>query len=121
MSDATLASWRSRRRVTDGPLTLNPLSKRRSRMKRPKLAEMMLIPLIRWWTVALSAATGAACGTGTIGSDIQIVDATPPQLSGLTAVPTSGTTAVVSWSTDELATSIVEYGTSASYGQANPL
>ena len=39
-------------------------------------------------------------------------DTTPPVISGLTATPGSGGTATVAWTTDEPATSLVEYGTS---------
>ncbi len=42
-------------------------------------------------------------------------DTTPPGISAVTATP-APTSAVISWTTDEPATSQVEYGTSASYG-----
>ncbi|TYL52634.1 N,N-dimethylformamidase beta subunit family domain-containing protein [Agromyces mariniharenae] len=41
------------------------------------------------------------------------VDSTPPTISGATAAPTGGTTAEVSWTTNEAATSRVEFGTSS--------
>lgn len=40
------------------------------------------------------------------------VDSTPPVVSALTATPTSGTTATVTWTTDEPSDSQVDYGTS---------
>lgn len=42
------------------------------------------------------------------------VDSTPPSISGATAIVTGGTTAEVSWTTNEPATSRVEFGTSPS-------
>ncbi len=44
------------------------------------------------------------------------IDTTPPTLSNIEVIPDS-TTAVVTWRTDELATSRIDYGLSANYGQ----
>ena len=43
------------------------------------------------------------------------LDTTPPTISSITATPAS-TTASITWTTDELASSRVEYGTTISYG-----
>lgn len=45
-------------------------------------------------------------------------DTTPPTISSVTATPSSPYTAAVTWNTDEVATSAVEYGLSTSYGTA---
>jgi internalin A len=48
-------------------------------------------------------------------------DETPPVISGVSASDITETTATVSWTTDEAATSQVEYGLTASYGSATLL
>jgi serine protease len=54
------------------------------------------------------AAVQEALGGGT-------PDTTPPVISDVTATPSS-TTATITWTTDEAATSVVYYGTTSSYG-----
>ncbi len=44
-----------------------------------------------------------------------------PVISGVTTTGITGTSAIISWSTDEPATSQVQYGTSASYGSTSTL
>ncbi|MEM3738881.1 MAG: fibronectin type III domain-containing protein [Thermoplasmata archaeon] len=44
-------------------------------------------------------------------------DTTPPKISNVTVVNITSTSAVVMWTTDEPSSSIVEYGTTTSYGQ----
>lgn len=44
------------------------------------------------------------------------VDTTPPQISNVTAVAKSDTSVLLTWSTDEAATSQVEYGATSVYG-----
>ncbi len=46
-------------------------------------------------------------------------DTTPPVLSGVRATNITDTTALILWTTDEAADSLVEYGTTASYGRAS--
>jgi phosphodiesterase/alkaline phosphatase D-like protein len=48
-------------------------------------------------------------------------DTTPPVISGITASNLTSTGAVVTWSTNEAATSQVEYGTTTSYGSSSTL
>ena len=47
-------------------------------------------------------------------------DVTPPIMSAVGAVPT-GTSAAITWTTNEIATSQVEYGTTSGYGSSVPL
>jgi chitodextrinase len=47
-------------------------------------------------------------------------DTTPPQISGVSVVE-ADTSAQVSWSTDEPATGVVEYGATAAYGATSPM
>src|SRR5262249_44888430 len=49
-----------------------------------------------------------------------LVDATFPTISGVSVVP-AAVAATVNWTTDEPATSMVDYGASASYGSSSPL
>ncbi|MCX8173466.1 MAG: fibronectin type III domain-containing protein [Thermoplasmata archaeon] len=44
-------------------------------------------------------------------------DTTPPQISNVTVVNITASSAVVMWTTDEPSSSVVEYGTTTSYGQ----
>ena len=48
-------------------------------------------------------------------------DTTPPVVSGITASNITGTGAVITWSTNEAATSQVEYGTTTAYGSLSAL
>ena len=52
-------------------------------------------------------------GDTSIGADFDL-DNVPPQVSGVSAVPTTGS-ATVSWQTDEVSTGYVEYGLTTSY------
>src|SRR5207249_3424092 len=71
------------------------------------------------YTVAAFDAAGntaSAAVTVTVNNDL-----TPPVLSGATASALSVDTATISWTTDELADSQVEYGLSTGYGSASVL
>ncbi len=48
-------------------------------------------------------------------------DTTPPVISDVSAEGVSGTSAVITWTTDEPADGQVEYGTTPAYGQMSPL
>ena len=48
-------------------------------------------------------------------------DAVPPTISGVGASGTTISSAVITWTTGESATSQVEYGTSSGYGSSSPL
>ncbi len=48
-------------------------------------------------------------------------DTTPPTISGVNTSNITPSTATITWSTNEPADSLVEYGTSTSYGQSTPL
>jgi peptidoglycan hydrolase-like protein with peptidoglycan-binding domain len=48
-------------------------------------------------------------------------DATPPQISLITIAPLATSTATVTWTTSELATSTIQYGTTAGYGMTSSL
>ncbi|TAK03045.1 MAG: hypothetical protein EPO39_12735 [Candidatus Manganitrophaceae bacterium] len=48
-------------------------------------------------------------------------DTTPPTLSGITTSSLTFNSVVITWSTDENATTQVEYGTTAAYGASSPL
>ncbi|HEY5593629.1 MAG TPA: fibronectin type III domain-containing protein, partial [Nitrospiria bacterium] len=49
-----------------------------------------------------------------------ISDTIPPVISAMTTGSITGTSAAVNWSTDEPATSLVEYGTTTAYGNSTP-
>src|SRR4051794_504267 len=70
--------------------------------------------------VALLIALLGACGRAEIDTK-SMEDTTAPLLMDITTASVTASSAVITWSTDELATSIVEYGTSRSYGEATPL
>jgi hypothetical protein len=48
-------------------------------------------------------------------------DTTPPNISAVQATAVGGSGATISWTTDEPADGLVEYGTTASYGSQTPL
>ena len=67
-----------------------------------------------------------AAGNLTVSGDHTLTtssspDVTPPVISGITASNVTGTGAVVTWGTDEGATSLVEYGTTTAYGAFSPM
>jgi hypothetical protein len=55
-----------------------------------------------------------------LGKTLSISDVTAPIITNIVASPTE-TTAVITWTTDEAATSQVEYGKTAGYGSASAL
>lgn len=52
---------------------------------------------------------------------MQVVDVTAPAVSGVYADNVTANSARINWSTNEKADSLVEYGTTLSYGYTNPL
>jgi phosphodiesterase/alkaline phosphatase D-like protein len=66
-------------------------------------------------TVVILAALLAGCAGGGKG------DQTPPVISGVSASSITETSAVITWTTNEPATSQVEYGPTTSYGSTSPL
>ncbi len=54
-------------------------------------------------------------------STIALPDTTPPVISGIAVSNVTGTSAMITWRTDEPATRQVEYGTSTAYGMQTPL
>jgi phosphodiesterase/alkaline phosphatase D-like protein len=72
-------------------------------------------------TGLFSASSGTGTGTGT-GPSANATDTTPPDISNIVAIPvsSSNTTAVITWTTDELAGSQVEYGPTAEMDLLSP-
>ncbi|MCP4152702.1 MAG: hypothetical protein GY757_33515 [bacterium] len=70
-----------------------------------------------WYTQEYYTSTGTNWQTR-IGSFkiSNIVDTTPPVISSVASSDITNTTATITWTTDEDATSVVNYGTSSSYG-----
>ena len=63
-----------------------------------------------------SGASSTSC-TGTLGTQIGNPDVTAPIISGITVSNTTSSGATISWTTNELSDSKVNFGTSISYGQ----
>ena len=67
----------------------------------------------------------AAANVATSGDNTFVTsaapDTTPPVISGITASNLTGTGAVITWSTNEAATSQVEFGTTIAYGSLSTL
>ncbi len=63
----------------------------------------------------------AAGNWSPISSDTIILDATAPVISVVTATNISGTSATITWTTDELATSQANYGLTTSYGSTTTI
>jgi glucose/arabinose dehydrogenase/chitodextrinase len=81
------------------------------------------------WTLSNSAGTktvyvqfrDAAGNWSTTVTDTIVRDTTAPTISGRTATSITGSSAQITWSTNEPATSRVEYGLTNSYGSLTPL
>lgn len=81
------------------------------------------------WTLSSGAGTktvylqfrDAAGNWSTTVTDTIILDTTAPTISGQTATNITGSTAQVTWATNEAATSRVEYGLTTSYGSTTAL
>lgn len=76
-------------------------------------------------TRALTAVARDAAGNSAGSATVNVIvsnapDVTPPALNVITAGP-AATSAVISWATNELADTQVEYGTTAAYRQSSPL
>ncbi|MBI3505127.1 MAG: S8 family serine peptidase [Proteobacteria bacterium] len=92
-------------------------------------AEVTVSPFTTAWNSTLASpgshTIGAVARDGfgnsvTATPVVVTVDNTAPVLSAISATPSTGS-AVVSWSTDEAATTLVEYGLTASYGASTAL
>jgi hypothetical protein len=67
-------------------------------------------------------ATATATATATPSpTPTGATDTTPPSVTGVRATNISGTSATITWGTDEPANSQVEYGTTTAYGIVTPL
>ena len=81
------------------------------------------------WTLSNGAGTktvyvqfkDAAGNWSTAVTDTIVLDTTAPTISGRTATNITGTSAQITWTTNEAATSRVEYGLTTSYGSFTPL
>ncbi len=81
------------------------------------------------WTLATGDGTktvyakfkDAAGNWSTAATDTIVLDTTPPTISAQTASGITSSAASITWTTSESATSQVEYGTTASYGQTTAL
>jgi glucose/arabinose dehydrogenase/chitodextrinase len=81
------------------------------------------------WTLSTGAGTktvyvqfkDAAGNWSTAVTDTIILDTTAPTISGQTATNITGSTAQITWTTNEAATSRVEYGLTTSYGSTTAL
>lgn len=65
-------------------------------------------------SVVVSAEVSGASSGG--GSSVPPADLVPPVISSILSSSITGTGATITWTTDEVSTSIVNYGTTASYG-----
>jgi hypothetical protein len=63
----------------------------------------------------------AAGNWSTPATDMIVLDATPPAISSVSASGITQTAATITWTTNEAATSQVDYGTTTSYGQSSAL
>ena len=69
-------------------------------------------------TGMFSSSTGTGTGTGNgTGATANTTDTTPPVISDIFVVSTANTTATITWATDELASSQVEYGDTFEEGE----
>lgn len=69
------------------------------------------------WTVQTNDGTGVVNCTGSLGTAISgVADVTPPVLSEVTISSITSTSANLSWTTDENADSVVDYGLTSDYG-----
>jgi hypothetical protein len=81
------------------------------------------------WTLSSGAGTkivyvqfrDAAGNWSTSATDTIVLDTTAPTISGRTATNITGNSAQITWTTNEAATSRVEYGLTASYGSSTTL
>ena len=66
-------------------------------------------------------AAGNLSAYSNLASSTTLDDVTAPIISSVTATAITDRSATITWTTDELATSQVKYGTTTSYGSASPL
>jgi hypothetical protein len=69
----------------------------------------------------LTTNAAAAAPSGTGPAESPTADATPPVISGTTATSITGSGATITWTTDESATTQVNYGATNGYGSSSPL
>ncbi len=75
-------------------------------------------PSANWTVEAADNGSGSSpytC-TGSFGTQIGTPDVTAPIISNIAVSAITSSAATISWTTDELATSVVNYGSTASYG-----
>ena len=146
--DPTLAQWQS---VTVEPSAVAVGKQAQFDLIAPGHARIILYGTDRQFfpsgtiarclvNIASSASTGTTLvtlrdgqGTNINGGDLPLVlsdgriwinvppDTTPPQISAVAATAITQTGATVTWTTNEMATSQVDYGATASYGTTTPL
>jgi hypothetical protein len=73
------------------------------------------------YVVRLTANDGALSASDDATVTVNPPDSTPPAISNIQIPSVTGTSATITWSTDESSDSQVEYGTSAGYGQSTTL
>ncbi|HWE51900.1 MAG TPA: fibronectin type III domain-containing protein [Bryobacteraceae bacterium] len=72
-------------------------------------------------TYDYAAISGNTAGTATSGNFVFSTPLPAPVISAVSASGVTGTSATVNWTTDQLSTSRVEYGTTAAYGSLSAL
>ncbi len=76
----------------------------------------------KYYFRVIASDLGAISDTSAIDSITTLVpDTTPPTISGVATTNTPSSSAIIAWTTNEAATSQVEYGFTASYGQITNL
>ncbi len=70
---------------------------------------------------SVRAKNGVGLFSATGDSDGILVDAQAPVISAVTATAVTGSSAQITWTTDEPSTSQAQYGLTTSYGQSSPL
>lgn len=76
------------------------------------------IDSVGFWKRTLTAAEITQLYSSGSGQEYPFADTSPPAISAV-ASSTTSTTATIAWTTDEVATSTVNYGTTTSYGSAS--
>jgi peptidoglycan hydrolase-like protein with peptidoglycan-binding domain/phosphodiesterase/alkaline phosphatase D-like protein len=75
-----------------------------------------IAPVIAPVTIATPSSSVSPVVTQVVAPIIPPADTTPPVISAVSSLSLEPTTATIVWTTDELATSALEYGTTQSYG-----
>ena len=79
----------------------------------------LLLLLLTTLLVFITTSSGIACDVFD-GNVSGTTDTAAPVISGITSTDITETTVTISWSTNELATSNIEYGPTTSYGSSYP-